>query len=116
MHQPEAQEYILAPHYPPLPLFFKHLLKMRGSAAPKSSGASGMGARISCVGDLENKPGTSLQQPAVLGSSRTGVPRRTGERESVQALSETPRKEGLVCHMLWLEQSPAVGRIRVHCR
>lgn len=116
MHQPKAQEYIPVPYHPPLPLFLKHLFKMWGSEAPKSSGASVMGARISRAGDLENKPGTGLQQLAVLRSSGTGVPWQTGERESMQAPSETLCKEGLVCNMLWLEQSPAVGRIPVRCR
>lgn len=84
MHQPKAQEYIPAPQYPPVPLFFKRLLRMWGSA----------------LWDLENKPGTSFGEQQDWGAWRT-----------VQAPRETPCKAGLVCHMLWLEQSPALQLI-----
>lgn len=52
MHQPEAQEHILTPH-----LHSASCSSTWGSAVPKSSETSGMGARISCVGTWQTNLG-----------------------------------------------------------
>lgn len=116
MDQPKAQEYILVPHHPPLPLFFKHLLKMGGVTASESSGAMGWEQGFPVLGTWKTSlvPASSSRQ--FWGAAGLGYLGELGQGRACKALSETLRKDGLVCNMLWLEQSPAVGRIPARCR